>query len=47
MENSRAGNKELLVAWCDEGCGEVCERVQFMSENEEQDGGTGGKVEVE
>ena len=35
MEDSGVGNKKLLVAWSDEGCGQVCGRMRFMSEDEE------------
>ena len=47
MEDGGVGNKKLLVARSDEGCGQVCGRMRFMSEDEEQDGGTGGEVKVE
>jgi len=36
VENSRVGDEELLVARGNEGCGEICGRMQSMSENEEQ-----------
>ena len=46
MENSRIGDKELLVAGSDQRYGEVCGRVRFMPENEKQDGRTGREVKV-
>ena len=47
MEDSRAGDKKLLVAWGNEGCREVYRRVQFMSEDEEPNRRTGGEAKVE
>ena len=47
MENNRVGDKELLVARGNEKCGKVCRIVWYMSENEEQNGGTSREVEVE
>ena len=47
MEDGGAGDEKLLVAWSDKGCGEICGRVRFMLEDEEQDGGTSGEVKVE
>jgi len=34
MENSEAGDEELLVAMSYKGCGEIHRRVQFMPEDE-------------
>jgi len=36
MKDSRVGDKELLVAGGNEGCGEICGRMQSISEDEEQ-----------
>jgi len=47
MEDSRIGDKKLLVAWSDKRCGKICGGMQLMLEDEEQDRGTGGKVKVE
>ena len=47
MKDGGAGDKKLLVAWSDKRCGKVCGRVQSMSEDEKQDGGTGREIEVE
>jgi len=46
VEDGGIGDKELLVAGSDKRCGEVCRRVQFMSEDEKQNGRTSGKVKV-
>ena len=46
MEDSGAGDEELLVARSDEGYGEICGRVRSMSKDEEQDGRTSGETEV-
>ena len=35
MEDHRVGDKELLVARSNERCRKICERMQFISENEE------------
>ena len=34
MENSKAGDKELLVARSYKGYGEICRRMRFMLEDE-------------
>jgi len=47
MEDGGVGDEKLLVAWSNERCGEICRRVRPMSENEEPNRRTGGKVEVE
>ena len=35
MEDSRIGDKELLVARGNKRCRKICGRMQFVSENEE------------
>ena len=35
MKDDRIGNKKLLVARSDKGCGETYRRVWFVSKNEE------------
>jgi len=35
MEDGRAGNEKLLVAGSNKRCRKICERVQFVSEDEE------------
>ena len=35
MEDGRVDYEKLLVARCDERCGEVCGRMRFMPEDEE------------
>jgi len=47
MEDSRIGNKELLVARGNKRYREICGRVRFVSENEEQNRRSSGEVEVE
>jgi len=37
MEDGGVGNKKLLVAWSDKGCGQVRGRMRFMLEDEKQD----------
>ena len=46
MGDSRVGDEKLLVARDNEGCGEICGRMQFMSEGEEQSRRTSGEAET-
>ena len=46
MEDSRVGDKKLLMARSDEGRGKICGRMQPMSKDEEQNRGTSGEVKV-
>ena len=47
VENSRVSDEKLLVARNDKKCWKIHERMWLMSENEEQAGGTSGKIKVE
>ncbi len=46
MEDGGVGNEKLLVAWSDEGCGQVCGGMQFMSENEDRTEEPAGKLKL-
>ena len=46
MENSRISYQKLLVARSNEECREICEEVQPVPINEEQDGENNREVEV-
>ena len=46
MKDGGIGHQKLLVARGNKGCKKIYGKVQFVPEDEEQDGGDGRKVEV-
>ena len=45
MEDNRVDYKKLLVAGSNKGCGKICKRVWFISENGKLNRGTSRKVD--